>query len=214
MAKRRSSQVQRRPRATEQAMTRRIGAERRVGLDWRIIALVGAVVVAIGVVGVALLISGPNQWRGTFQRDEGRRHVAVGTFPTYQSVPPTSGNHWSSPSPQCPAPWGVYSTPVQEPCVVHNLEHGGIVIWYQQGKLSDDQVQQLANFVRTQVSTPQFKFILTPYSGKDFGHPIAVTAWDWLLYLDDVNTDAIRSFANEHYERSPEPNGGPAAPAG
>lgn len=201
-------------------MTRRLGTAggtRRLPLDWRLIALGGAIVVAIAVVGIALLISRPNPWRGTFMRDEGRNHVAVGTTPTYQSVPPTSGNHWSSAPPNgpaCPMPWGVYSSPVLEPCVVHNLEHGGIVIWYVPDKLSADQIQKLTSFVQTQVTTAQFKFVLSPWSGADFGHPIAVTAWDWRLYLDDANTDAIRSFADEHYGRSPEPNGGPAAPAG
>jgi FAD/FMN-containing dehydrogenase len=45
---------------------------------------------------------------------------------------------------------------------------------------------------------------------RDFGHPIAVTAWQYILYLDALELDAIRAFANEHYGRAPEPNGGPA----
>src|SRR5919201_2641692 len=146
MAKRRTSQVQRRPRASDQAMTRRVSTTGRSRLDWRLVALGGAIVLAIGIVGIAFLVSQPSPWRGTFETDEGNRHVQVGTFPTYGTTPPTSGQHWSSTDPQCPLSWGVYTSPVLQPCVVHNLEHGGIVIWYQPGKLTTDQVNELANF--------------------------------------------------------------------
>ena len=53
------------------------------------------------------------------------------------SNPPTGGPHWSA---QCsidpgdgrrcgPAPWGVYLSPWPAETLVHNLEHGGTVIW-------------------------------------------------------------------------------------
>jgi hypothetical protein len=193
-------------------MSRRAGASGRSGLDWRIVAIGGAILVALVIVVIAFLLSSSDpKDRGTIQPDEGRNHVQVGQVPTYKSVPPTSGNHWSSATPACPMNWGVYGSAVLEPCVVHNLEHGGIVIWYQAG-LPADQVATLADFVNTQLSTAQFKYVLSPWTGKDFGHPIAVTAWRWLLYLDSADTDAIRGFASQHYGKAPEPNGGPAAP--
>ena len=109
--------------------------------------------------------------------------------------------------------WGVYTTAVPEPAVVHNLEHGGIVIWYQASKVSADEVAKLTDFVNAQVHTSQFKFILSPWTGKDFGHAIAVTAWRYLLYLDSADTEGIGAFADLHYGKSPEPLGGPAQPA-
>lgn len=194
-------------------MTRRVGTARSARLDWRIVALAGAIVVALIVVVVALLVNnGDPKYVGVVQPDEGRNHVPVGQFPSYRSVPATSGPHWSSTNPPAPMPWGVYTSPVEEPAAVHNLEHGGAVIWYQPAKLSADQIAQLTDFVNAQVRTTQFKFILTPWSGRDFGHPIAVTAWRWLLYLDNVNVDGIHAFADAHYGKSPEPLGGPAAP--
>jgi hypothetical protein len=212
MAKRRTSQVQRRPRASEQAMTRRVGTARTARLDWRIVALGGAIVVAIAVVAIALLVSsGDKKFQGTLEPNGGGQHVAVGTYPNYNSTPATSGPHWNQP-PIAPMNWGVYTKAVPEPAAVHNLEHGGIVIWYQASKLSADQVTTLTNFVNAQIRTSQFKFILSPWTGKDFGHPIAVTAWRYLLYLDSADTDSITAFVNLHYENSPEPQGGPAQP--
>jgi hypothetical protein len=212
MAKRRTSQVQRRPRASEQAMTRRVGTARSARLDWRIVALAGAIVVAVAVVAIAIFVSsGDKKFQGILEPNGGGQHVAVGTFPTYNSTPATSGPHWNDP-PIAPMNWGVYTAAVPEPAAVHNLEHGGIVIWYQASKLSAADVAKLQNFVRAQVQTSQFKFILSPWAGKDFGHPIAVTAWRYLLYLDTADTDGIGSFADQHYGKSPEPLGGPAQP--
>jgi len=213
MAKRRTSQVQRRPRASEQAMTRRVGAARSARLDWRIVALVGAIVVAVAVVAIALLVSaGDKKFQGILEPNGGGQHVAVGTYPNYNSTPATSGPHWNQP-PIAPMSWGVYTIAVPEPAAVHIVEHGGVVIWYQASKLSADQVATLTNFVNAQIRSTQFKFILSPWTGKDFGHPIAVTAWRYLLYLDAPDTDGIRAFADLHYENSPEPQGGPAQPA-
>jgi len=194
-------------------MTRRVGTARRARLDWRIVALAGAIVVAIAVVAVAFVVAAPNQkYEGILEPNGGGQHVAVGTMPTYNSTPATSGPHWNQPG-IAPMNWGVYTSAVPEPAAVHNLEHGGIVIWYQASKLSADQVATLTNLVNAQVQTSQFKFILSPWTGKDFGHPIAVTAWRYLLYLDTADTDGIHTFADLHYGKSPEPLGGPAQPA-
>jgi Protein of unknown function (DUF3105). len=68
--------------------------------------------------------------------------------------------------------------------------------------------------VQQQITTERFKVILTPWAGADFGHPLAVTAWDWLLYLDTPDTGSIRTFLDAHYQKSPEPFGPPGPPTG
>ena len=45
---------------------------------------------------------------------------------TYNSFPPTSGYHYQS-----PALWGNYSDVVNPRQAVHNEEHGGMIIWYE-----------------------------------------------------------------------------------
>src|SRR6185369_4191590 len=57
--------------------------------------------------------------------DEGNTHVPVGTVITYNTDPPTSGNHY--PDPQ---PGGFYATPIAPGFLVHTMEHGGIIIYY------------------------------------------------------------------------------------
>jgi hypothetical protein len=43
----------------------------------------------------------------------------------YNTSPPTSGPHLD-----IPAPWDIYSEPVEQIRLVHNLEHGGVVVQY------------------------------------------------------------------------------------
>jgi len=215
MAKRRTSGIQRRSRASDEALTRRLGAGGGRTLEWRIL-LIGAILV-LGLVILALFLlfrDGGSQNGGTIgtvQVNDGQTHIPEGTpGGPYSSVPATSGTHWSSAT--APRPWGVYSTTQPQEAMIHNLEHGGIVIWYQPGQLDANGVAALTSYVQSQISAERFKVILSPWSGADFNHPIAVTAWRWLLYLDTADIDDVRSFLDAHYLDAPEPNGGPGRP--
>ncbi len=216
MAKRRrTQQIQRRTsRASDEALSRTLD-ERRGGFDPRLLIVGGLLVVGvIALIAVLVLTSGPNPSAGILQADRGGGHVQDGTDVragnpgAYSSTPATSGPHWGS-----TANWGVYSAPQAEAQTVHNLEHGGIVIWYQPGQVDAAALTELTDWVDDQVRSARFKVILSPWSGSDFGHPIAVTAWNYLLYQDVLNIGEIQSFMDAHYGRSPEPNGGPGQPA-
>jgi hypothetical protein len=220
MAKRRTSGVQRRDRASEDALNRRLDEPQGIALpDWRLLAIGGVLVVGVVIIGLVILLgSGPGETVGTQQANDGSEHFAQdGTVipddqRPYSSTPATSGVHWPSPT-----NWGVYSTPQPEEQLIHNLEHGGIVVWYDPAALDGDEVSELAQFVQRQNSagiSGRYKFILSPWDGPDFGHPVAVTAWRQLLYLDEADVDAVDEFARAHYGRSPEPGGGPGPPSG
>jgi Protein of unknown function (DUF3105) len=215
MAKRRTSGIQRRSRASDEALSRRIGTRRGPALDWRLLAIGGILVLGAVVLVLVLVFGGTtptdNTGIGTQQPDSGRNHIAEGTQGgPYSSVPATSGPHWSSAD--SPGPWGVYPSAQPQERMLHNLEHGGVVIWYQPAKLAAAGLKALTDFVNQQITTERFKVILVPWSGTDFGHPIAVTAWNWLLYLDTPDLDKVRTFIERHYGDSPEPFGGPAKP--
>lgn len=184
-------------------------------VDMRLLIVGGVLVLGAIVLGIVLLFGGGGETSvGTRMPDEGANHVPQTQVPTYRSVPATSGPHWSLGDGVAPLYWKVYTGPVPEPAAVHNLEHGGIVIWYQSTATQED-IQKLTQFVQQQLGTSQFKILLSPWDGKDFGHPIAVTAWDWLLYLDSADIDQIRAFQNAHpASDAPEPFGGPAQGAG
>ena len=57
-------------------------------------------------------------------------HISQGSSATYNSSPPTSGEHWGLPGDRGPVPCGFYDEGLPDERVVHNLEHGNIVISY------------------------------------------------------------------------------------
>ena len=63
---------------------------------------------------------------GQFLQGTGNRaHIALGSSHESYSNPPTSGPHYVS-----PVKAGVYDVPVADEYLVHNMEHGHVIIWY------------------------------------------------------------------------------------
>jgi hypothetical protein len=190
-------------------MTRRLNQRGgAVPIDWRLLLVGGVLVLGVIVLIIVLVFGGGAAPRvGVQQVDEGGGHIQDGTVGgPYGSAPATSGQHWNT-----PANWGVYtpSNPAIESQVVHNLEHGGIVIWYQ-STASQADIDSLTQFTQQALDSSDYKVILSPWSGQDFGHPIAVTSWNWLLYLDSADIDQVRAFQEDHPPSdAPEPFGGP-----
>ena len=84
--------------------------------------------------------------RGVKETDQGHSHVNPGTPVTYTgALPPSSGSHW--PQPAAPVKAGIYDTQIPAEATTHNLEHGGIVIVY--NNLSADEVTKLDSFVKS-----------------------------------------------------------------
>lgn len=129
--------------------------------------------------------------------DLGQQHVPTTETVAYNSTPPTSGPHYDT-----PAPWGIYRTdPPQDEQLVHNLEHGGIIISYNPDQVDAQTLDQLQAQVR-ELSQINPRLILTPRPGLD--PPIALTAWTYLQKLDRYNPEAIRTFYQAHIARGPE----------
>ena len=122
-----------------------------------------------------------------------REHIEEGSqHEPYNSDPPTSGPHYSS-----PAEAQFFSSPVEPERVVHNLEHGQIVIWYQPD-LPEETIGQLQDLVEDAVP-----FVLaTPYSGGD--SPIVLTAWQNSLSCETPSTAVFEDFRKQFQGQGPE----------
>ena len=132
---------------------------------------------------------------GTKMADLGGAHIPSGQKATYNSVPPTSGEHWAAPA--GPVPWGIKDTTIPPEATTHNLEHGGVVIAY--NGLATSEVDQLKGIVRDMQSSGFNKIILEPYADlKDA--KVALTAWTWLYKLQSVDQTEIVKFLRAHYD--------------
>lgn len=130
--------------------------------------------------------------------------------PDYNSNPPTSGPHYANTAGQGLYPPDAPQMPKDEN-LVHNLEHGYVIMWYDCSKLDKVgcdtlQSQLQGNIVGATLSqfTPTKKLIAVPR--KDFGATLALTSWGRMQKLDKFDAVAINAFIAEWREKSPEPN--------
>ncbi|MBW3538133.1 DUF3105 domain-containing protein [Candidatus Parcubacteria bacterium] len=136
---------------------------------------------------------------GTQFPNQGQQHIQPGTEHTaYNSNPPTSGPHYPT-----PAPWGIKQEGVADETLVHNLEHGGIVINYR-SDLDRAEVEKLGDVFRQlpRSGTGSIKAILVPRSQNE--KPISLTAWTYKLDLDGVDEAQIKRFYSDHVDKGPE----------
>jgi len=209
-----STRRERRERERTRQQRRRTGGggptpRRSIGQGWIILGVVVAVAGLI-IVGRALgAFDAPakpidvsssefdttGQVVGTKVQELPNTHVPTGQRATYNSVPPTSGEHYSAPA--APAPWGIKDVTLPNEVTTHNLEHGGVVIAY--NNLSPAEVDQLKNIVRQLMSGGFPKVILEPYPElKDA--KVALTAWTWIYKLPSVDQTQIVRFFRAHYD--------------
>src|SRR5918996_1392413 len=134
--------------------------------------------------------------------EAGRDHIGPGEQPdNWNSNPPTSGDHLAAPL----GP-GTYDSDQDMRALVHNLEHGYVVILHK--GIPQDQLDQLRGFVEERDGS---KLVLAPYSGLE-QNGVALAAWRNLEVMDRVNLDVVQAFLNDFMvpgaSRSvaPEPN--------
>ena len=124
----------------------------------------------------------------------GRNHLQTlsGPPPKYNSFPPTSGNHYVT-----PAPWNLYTDPVDQRILVHNLEHGGVVIQYG-NKVPQSTVQKLVDFYNGDTNA----IVLAPF--PKLGKRIALTAWTHLEMCHGFVPKVFTAFRDKLRYKGPE----------
>ena len=155
--------------------------------------------------GLNLDLSGPfsGSAQGENIPDQDADHILREvSHPEYNSVPATSGWHYSDAF--APATWGVHDAVLPDEELVHNLEHGGIGIHYDCPEGCDELVENLTGVV-TRAREQGLKVIMSPYPGMDT--TIALAAWTFLDKFDEFDEGRIKDFINdrESDRAAPEP---------
>ena len=131
-------------------------------------------------------------------------HIAVDSDPgEYNSDPPTSGPHYPD-----EAQAGFYDTnSYQYPAgyLVHNLEHGYIIFWYNCGLLNETACADLKSQIKSVLDEfNNVKVIAYPWDSIDV--PVAMTSWGRLLKMETFDAAQARTFYKTNLNKSPEPN--------
>jgi hypothetical protein len=230
----------------DQIRSQQKSAERRRGL-----VIVGiCVVVALLIVGLAAYRPVKNWWdlrafhnvaidqigapasvcgkETTKPATGNQQHVPDGQAIFYPDAPPAFGEHYATPDPMQRKLYSEQDRP-QLGTLVHNLEHGYTILWYDQTVADDnDQMNELRGIADKMAGTDnfRFKFKAVPWlesDGKQFpkGQHIAFTHWSiggadqdpsadnqvgvW-QYCSAVSGDALNKFMLKYpYLDSPEP---------
>src|SRR5437899_510719 len=129
----------------QEEFRRRQDADRRRQLIVRVGIGVVAVLV-LGLVAAFITVQANRPTTGQRVLELSRDHVARGdSHQPYNSVPATSGPHWSDQG--APVPFGVYEEPIPDEAAVHNLEHGDIFVWFNADKVTGGERQRLVDYI-------------------------------------------------------------------
>jgi hypothetical protein len=135
----------------------------------------------------------PNQGQKHLQSlDED--HVA------YNSNLPSSGPHY-----YLPADWGIDTKTIADELLVHNEEHGGIIIAYKPD-LPQEQITQLRNIAQNLQAAGHgkgYKVLMFPRAKNT--HPIQLGSWLYTLDLEQIDSQTIQKFYTQHLNNAPEP---------
>lgn len=131
-------------------------------------------------------------------------HIPVDSDPgQYNSDPPTSGPHYPE-----EARAGFFdNNSYQYPAgyLVHNLEHGYVIFWYNCDLLDESGCANLKEQIRTTIDElGGTKLIAYPWNSLDV--PLVMTSWGRLQKFEAFDSEQAKAFYRANLNKAPEPN--------
>lgn len=179
-------------------------------------AVLGVVLlVAVGLVAYVTVFAGSGGGGGDGLPDRGDQavisqvqnepasstaHVDPGSEINYSTLPPSSGTHYP---PGSETGAGFYEERQPLGSIVHSLEHGAVVVWYDPAALTPEAEANLTEYARTHQRSFG-SFIAVPTPVEDPEHAYVLTAWEQRLTLDSYDEESVRAFTAEYLGRGPE----------
>jgi len=167
--------------------------------------------------GVALIIFGFLIQNAFFRTPLGDSVPATGSgvhlpegqpLPPYSTNPPTSGPHFTNTMPEgfydetSPEATGL---PNPQGYLVHNLEHGYVIFWYNCAGLSPAGCGDLKTGIQTAMgAVNNFKVIAFPWPPLDVA--VVATSWGRMLVMESFDPELAAQFIQRNRNRAPEPN--------
>jgi len=168
----------------------------------------------IGIAAIGLVIAGVLIWPSVtpvvgeaVPVMESSAHVPEGEDPgPFNTDPPSSGRHYAA-----DLEAGFYDendaqgyAPFPEGYLVHNLEHGYIIFWYNCEWVGEKACSQLKDQVREAMDkVDDFKVIAFPWTSIDV--PVVLTSWGKMQRFENFDVDAAVEFVQANRNKAPEP---------
>ena len=165
-------------------------------------------VVALAVLGYALWVAFRPSSGESIPIMASSNHVDEGEDPgPYNSDPPTSGPHYANEFNS-----GFYDeedaanmADYPEGYLVHNLEHGYVIFWYNCNLLDEQNCSELKIQIKSVMDEFNgVKLIAFPRESLDV--PVVMTSWGQLQQFEVFNENQAASFVESNRNRAPEPN--------
>jgi len=134
-------------------------------------------------------------------------HVEEGQDPgPFNTDPPSSGRHYAA-----DLEAGFYEEgaleqygPYPAGYLVHNLEHGYVIFWYNCELLDEKACASLKDQIQDAMDeVDNFKVIAFPWTSINF--PVVLTSWGKMQQFEKFDVDAAVAFVTSNRNRAPEP---------
>ncbi len=185
----------------EQRQAQRRRKRRREQLLWG-----GAALATLALIGF-LVFNAARPPMGEAIPVEPADHVDFGLDPgPYNSDPPTSGRHYAREMEAAFYDEDALENGPEYPegYLVHNLEHGYVLFWYNCQAFSGD-CTELKDEIRAVLEDFGYTKVLA-YPRPSLDVPVALTSWGRLLRMETFDPDQARAFVRTNRNRAPEPN--------
>jgi hypothetical protein len=135
-----------------------------------------------------------------------QEHIAVGQKAVdWTTDPPTSGQHYDQ-----PVDAGFYDIAPPDEQLVHNLEHGYIIVYYNCTGLGETECSNLKEEIRQSMSqagvssnTRTPKLIAAPRPTME--NRITFTSWGRIYRADGFDRDDYGLYVDQNRDKAPEP---------
>lgn len=131
-----------------------------------------------------------------FVKCASQTHVPDTQRVKYNTDPPLSGAHfagWVTP--------GFYRVAQTPERLVHSLEHGNVVIYYDKARMTDAELEEIRKIATTHKE--EFAGVIA-VPREDKKHAVILTAWEHALRLEKFDQARIDQFVDVFRGRGPE----------
>jgi len=166
----------------------------------------GLAVIVLGVLGYAVFARAKPALGESVPVMANTSHVPEGTDPgPYNTDPPTSGQHYDNEMQAGFYNEGDQASPYPAGYLVHSLEHGYVIFWYNCSLVSDQDCANLKSSIQSVMDRANnFKVIGYPWPSIDV--PVVMTSWGRIQKFDKFDPKLAYDFVVANQNKAPEPN--------